>query len=128
MKIRESDLEKVGWRDISILLQPGNKYILVLVCETREQSDFFHNLITSNPFDLKILINAKNHYQLILQFLESDYTLGYDTERSVKDYPPLEWLKKSLVEYITTGIWLEDTGAGKGIWYNTALFPLKKRP
>lgn len=123
-KITEDDLKKILWRDISI--QTTEKgHVLILVCETREQSDLLNTMLHKNGFELKISINKNKEYVLSLLFDESDYGIGYNTERTDKDYPPLKWLRNQQVKLITTGIWLENTPQGRKYWYHTTFKELE---
>ncbi|MEO6254709.1 MAG: hypothetical protein ABIO79_15460 [Ferruginibacter sp.] len=105
-KITEDDLKGLLWRDISIQKLENGETVLILVCETAEQSDKLMSVIKANSFALKIFIKKpSNNYLLSLEFYKSEYGIMYDTERTDIIYPPLKWLKDNQVANITTGIW-----------------------
>lgn len=105
-KITDQDLKSILWKDISIQKLPNGQHILILICDTTDQSNRLMDMLKNNEFDLNITINKDKHYILSLAFLNSEYTIGYNTNETKENYPPLDWLAKSLVKYISTGIWV----------------------
>ncbi len=107
-KITEKDLNGILWNNFSIQESTTDDYILVLICDSRDQSKKLMELLKNNAFALEITINKQNQYILKLAFIESEYAITYNTETTKKEYPLLEFLEKSLVGYISTGIWLSN--------------------
>jgi len=125
VKITKSDLEKINWSDISIQKNTDGDNILILVTPNENDANRLYNLITANSFNLLVLIDkTKNTYSINLEFLESDYAAGYNTERTADDYPPLKWLSNAQVNYITTGYWAGSKDGVKICNYNSNIFPI----
>ena len=111
-KITEQELSSILWKDISIQEMPNKEKVLILICETEKQSDRLMLLLQGNTFHLKLLIDKDKCYIIQLYFINSDYAIGNDTKLSIETYPALEWLAKSEVKFITTGIWIDKGVAG----------------
>jgi hypothetical protein len=124
-KIKKSDLENLPWNDISIQKNANGDYILILVTPNENDASNLYDLIVTNSFDLLVLIDkTKNTYSINLEFLNSDYVIGYDTARTADSYPPLKWLSNAQVKYITTGYWGVPQNGVKICNYNPNIFPI----
>jgi hypothetical protein len=117
--LKENEIKGKIWRDISIQKMANGQFVLILICEEKDQAKRLLKVLHENPFDLKIFVNKLGCYILNLEFLNSDFAIGYNTERTKDDYPPLVWLTNHLVKNITTGIWAGETQKGNRIsWYD----------
>lgn len=117
--LTEKEIKGIIWRDISVQKMANGQFVLILICEEKEQAKRLIDALHDNPFNLKIFISKSGNYILNLEFSNSEFAIGYDTERTKEDYPPLVWLTNHLVKNITTGVWIGETPEGNRIsWYD----------
>jgi hypothetical protein len=105
-KVTKEDL--ILWKNFSIQKAANGKHILVLICDSKDESNRLMELLETNSFELDISINEYNHYVLKLSFIDSEYYITHDTKETKNSYPLLAMLENSLVNYISTGIWLSN--------------------
>lgn len=117
--LTEKEIVGILWRDISIQKMANDRFVLILICKQKDQAKRLLEALHNNPFSLEIFINKLRHYTLRIEFLNFEFYIKYDTERTKENYPPLVWLTNHLVKYITTGIWQSETAEGNRIcWYD----------
>ena len=124
-KLKEKDIQSIIWRDISIQKDSVGNNVLILICEEKKQSQRLLQTLHDNLFKLGVYIKKSGEYQLRIEFENSDYIMGYDTERTAETYPPLKLLSTQQVTYITTGIWTGVTEDGfRMSWHSLHFKPL----
>lgn len=122
--ITESQLAAIKCNDISIQTLPNGKDILILICETKNDSNQLIDLINHHAFDLKVSIEANGNYSLSIEFLESEYGLKLVTTRNEVNYPPVKKLKNNQITFITTGVWTGKSAQGRQCEYHEQMLRL----
>ena len=108
-KISEEQLKSILWQDISILQLSDTDHVLILLCDTIEQSERLLGFLKDNAYDLKVFIDIETkEYRFQIDFLNSDYSIGYKSGRTKESYFPLTWLGGNKVNLISAGIKLPD--------------------
>jgi hypothetical protein len=125
--VTEKDLQDVQWSDFSLQVLANGKQGLILICHEEKGARKLLELLKSNAFDLKVFQDEKNgNYSFVLEFIDSEITMKFNTERSEKNYPPLSKLKTGEVKYITTGVWIGRTAEGRQCVYDPNAMRLGK--
>lgn len=122
--ITEAELSSIKLIDISIQTLPTGKDFLILICETKDDSNRIMELINKNPFDLKIFIEPDGHYALSLEFHESEYVLKFVTPKTETNYPPVKKLDQ--ITFITAGVWTGESAQGRQCEYHRQMFRLRE--
>lgn len=120
--ITEAELSSIKLIDISIQTLPNGKDFLILICETKDDSNRLIDLINQNAFDLKISIEQDGHYALSLEFIDSEYGLRFVTTKNETNYPPVKKLNR--ITFITTGVWTGKSAQGRQCEYHHQMFRL----
>lgn len=108
-------LNELLWQDVSILQLEDQQIVLILLCKNQDIADRLYEFIKTHKYKVSVGITNKKTYKIALEFLDTDYGIGYDTERTADQYPPFKWLASGQVKSLTTGIRLED----RSLWWNT---------
>lgn len=108
MELRHEHFSGIVWNDISIQKIDEHDKLLVLICETNEQSKKLYHIITTYPYDMKLYFNNEKELIIRLDFIETDFYIELNTQRKEELYYPIGWLRTGLVNYITAGNWLTD--------------------
>lgn len=122
--ITEAELGSLKLIDISIQTLPTGKDFLILICETKDDSNRLIELINNNPFDLKIFIEPDGHYALSFEFHESEYLLKFVTPKTEANYPPVKKLDQ--ITFITAGVWTGKSAQGRQCEYHHQMFRLRE--
>lgn len=122
--ILEENLGVIKWYDISIQTLPNGKNVLILICEGKENSDKLIQLISQNPYNLIVSIEANGNYALSFEFFESEHVLKLLTQKSEKNYPPVKKLHDNKITFLTTGVWTGDSPQGRNCEYHSQLVRL----
>lgn len=117
-------MASIRLNDISIQTLPNGKDFLILICETKDDSNRLIDLINQNAFDLKISIEPDGSYALSIGFLESEYMMKLVTTRNEKNYPPVKKLKNQQITFITTGVWTGKSAQGRLCEYHHQMLRL----
>ncbi len=107
------------WKDISILELENKQSVLILICTDQEYSLRVHKLL-KNDFNLIVKTNITDEFNLGIEFINAEYTLVLNTQRTKQTYAPLELLQLNKVNYITTGVRVD----GGKLLYNHDYYPL----
>lgn len=117
--ITEVQLAAIKCKDISVLTLPDGEDLLVLICETKDDSNRLSDLINNNAFNLGVSIEADGHYAISIEFLASDFILKLVTSRTEDNYPPVKKLKNNGITFITAGV-----REGRNVEYNQEILRL----
>jgi hypothetical protein len=117
--LTEEQLTAIKCNDISILTLPNGKELLVLLCETKADSNLLADIINNNAFNLGISIEADGRYGLSIEFIDSEIFLKLVTPRTEINYSPVKKLKNNGIAFITAGV-----RVGKNIEYNHKMLRL----
>lgn len=99
----------ITWNDISIQKINDHDILIVLICHNDYEAKELYSIIKNYPYDMKLFFNKKQECKIQLDFIDTDFTLDLQTNRSEDWYYPIGWLRTGLVNYITTGNWIGDT-------------------
>ena len=116
----EQYLGSIKWQDIKIILTKENDSFLILICSNQEDSDKLYYLITKNPFNLKVVKNKNETHELHIELINSAFTIGFRTPKTLDTYPPLKLLYNRQITSITCGF-KDDSNQ---LRYNPNLHPL----
>jgi len=109
----ELDLSNATWYDISIMPTKDNKRVLILLCRDADRAKRLKGIIDNNLFALYLNKAPNKEFELILSFPKEDMHIKFPTKQTEISYPPLLYLAKSEIPYITTGI---KDGSGMMRW------------
>lgn len=128
--INQKELEKFLWKDFAIAkINDGDAIVIILMYNSLEIGNkFFEEILSKNEFTLKAAKHPESlKYRFTIDFVNTDYFIGFDTDLTANDYPPLEWLGLGTPTYLTNGKWNNsNTQKGKEYTYNPDLLPLNE--
>lgn len=102
--VQEKDLENLNWKDVSILRNPDNSILIVLLFDSQKSADMAAiDIIGKNPFNLNISRTATGTHDFDLVFTESEFGIRYESKYTHDNYHPTTWLTEDVPVFLTTG-------------------------
>lgn len=95
--------------DITILREGGNLYCLFLFENDQELQILKSHFDSGSHFSIQVTENELGNTSFYIKFLDVDYDFKLAFGRSVRNYPPLGWLRDNLPTYIRLGLF-QDGG------------------
>lgn len=105
----EQDLQNFGWNDISILRNPDNSLLIILLFRTQAEADRAAiEVIGKHPFRLNISRTPQGRHNFDLEFLNTEFGIRIESQLTRESYPPLTWIDEPVPNFLTTGTKTND--------------------
>lgn len=115
MALTEKDFEGIEWNDLSIQkFNDRGDNVMILICNDTQSAERLYRIITTSNYDIQISITPYKFYRIDLDFIDTDFGVGFVSRRTEGNYPPVNWLKTGQVGFITSGYW-ESQGRSMNI-------------
>ena len=109
-------IERFLFRSVSIIDIEKIGKTIIFICDTEDKSNELFEFIKSNRYRVNGMLTTNRKVKIVLEFLEWDDAMGFNTEMTVQQYPPYGWLMSGAVKNLTTGVkyshghieWIED--------------------
>lgn len=121
-QLTEKDFVGINCNDLSIQELPFGKILLILMCQDAEGSSKLLEILSTNAFKLNVLVNDETgFYKFDFQFPHAGLGFVFDFKKSEKSYPPLKKILNNKINFISTGVWDQDTSKGRTFNYSSNL-------
>ncbi len=121
-QLTEKDFAGINCNDLSIQELPFGKILLILMCQDAEGSSKLLEILSTNAFKLSVSVNDETgFYKFDFHFPDAGLGFVFDTKKSEKLYPPLKKILNNKINFISTGVWNQDTSKGRTFNYNSNL-------